>query len=245
MDKPVVVFVHGTRTTRHEWDGYETLLPQAQVVAIDLPGHGELQHVSCTRESVLATIDDAVAQASPRQPVVVVGHSLGGYCSALWAQERRRTGQPGPDALVLVGSSGDPKSRLGWIYKGFAKLLPLVGFERMTRWANRMYRLLGEKGELPGPEAYEALSDAWAIVFDECGPDNLREIACPVVLVNGQFDQMRVHVRQFAAAARRPVRHIVLGATHMLPITHAEALAGIIADVIDVATSTRGRSLGQ
>lgn len=242
MDRPLVVFVHGTRTTRHEWDGYETLLPQAQVLAIDLPGHGELQHVACTRESVLATIDDAVAQASPRQPVLVVGHSLGGYFSALWAQERRRRGQPGPDALVLVGSSGDPKSVLGWIYKGFAKLLPIVGFERMTRWANRMYRILGEKGELPGPEAYEALSDAWAIVFGGCGPDNLRDIDCPVVLVNGQFDQMRVHAKQFAAAARRPAQYIVPRATHMLPVTHAEALAGIVADVIEegVRTCARG-----
>src|SRR5699024_880047 len=38
--RPRLVLVHGTRMDRHEWAAYPDLLPGAEVVAVDLPGHG-------------------------------------------------------------------------------------------------------------------------------------------------------------------------------------------------------------
>ena len=69
-------------------------------------------------------------------------------------------------------------------------------------------------------------------MFDECGPANLRDVQCPVVLVNGQFDQMRVHAKRFASHASHVSAHVVRRATHQLPKTHPEKLAVIIDDTI-------------
>ncbi len=234
MVKPLLVMAHGTRTTKEEWDGYDALLPEAQVLPVDLPGHGARLGTRCTEASVLATFDEAVGSARPGQPVVLLGHSLGGYLAAWYAAELTAQGRDGVLAgLVLVGTTADPASRMAWIYKVFAQLLPRIGHERMTLVANALYRAMGERGELPGPEAYEALGDSWRIVFEHCGPENLRAVRCPVVFVNGQYDQMRLHVRRFAAMTPDTRQYVVRGATHLLPVTHPAALAGIVARVLE------------
>lgn len=231
MTRPLVVLVHGTRQTRHEWDGYAELLPGAELLAIDLPGHGSRAGERCTREAAMAAIHDAVRSRDDGQPVVLVGHSLGGYLAALYMEESTTAGRDDVDALVLVGTTADPASPVAGVYRGFAKILPIVGFERMTTIANVFYRALGERGELPGPESYEALDDAWKVVFADCGPRNLEPVRAPVTIVNGQFDQMRLHARRWAAASGNATVHLVPGATHLLPITHKPQLAAILAEV--------------
>lgn len=113
-------------------------------------------------------------------------------------------------------------------YKGFLWLIAALGVQRMTSISNAFYRLIGNRGELPGQESYQALADGWRVVFDECGPANLRDVQCPVVIVNGQFDQMRVHAKRFANQASHVSAHVPRGATHQLPKTHPAELAAII-----------------
>lgn len=232
MVKPLVVMVHGTHESKAEWDGYDALLPIARVLPIDLPGHGARTDLRCTRSNVIAVLDEAVAQAEPDQPVVLVGHSLGGYFSALYAQHLADEGRDDLAALVLVGTTADPSSKVALGYKGFMWLMSVIGVGRMAALSNAFYRLIGNRGELPGVESYQALADGWRVVFDECGPANLRDVRCPVVLVNGQFDHMRVHAKQFANHASNVSAHVVRGATHQLPNTHASKLAAIIADTV-------------
>ena len=228
MVKPLVVLVHGTHESKAEWDGYDALLPDVEVLAIDLPGHGDATHQRCTRSNVLAAFEDALAQAEPGQPVVLVGHSLGGYFSALYANYLADEGRDDLAALVLVGTTADPSSLIALGYKGFLWLISALGVQRMTTISNAFYRLIGNRGELPGQESYQALADGWRVVFDECGPANLRDVQCPVVLVNGQFDQMRVHAKRFANQASNVSAHVLRGATHQLPKTHPAKLAAII-----------------
>ncbi|RRD46877.1 alpha/beta fold hydrolase [Tessaracoccus sp. OH4464_COT-324] len=219
--KPLVILVHGTRITKEEWAGYDELLPQAEVHAFDLPGHGDRQELRCTRTHILDAFDAALARRRPGQPVILVGHSLGGYFS-MWYVARRR---PDLAALVLVGATADPARPLAAVYRGFAKLLDWVGAERMTRFVNRVVRLVGVKEVQPGPELYEALGEAWQLVFDECGPERLHGVETPVWIINGQWDQMRLDARAYAEAAGGAQQMIVPGATHLLPLTHPEQLA--------------------
>lgn len=232
--KPLMVLAHGTRTTKAQWDGYDELVPAAELLPIDLPGHGTLQGQTCDYDAVIDVFDAALATARPGQRVIVGGHSLGGYLAGLYAEHLTQSGRGDELAgLVLVGTSADPSSPLASVYKGFARVLPVVGFERMTKVANVMYRALGIKADYPGPESYEALADAWGLVFGRCGPHNLRDLQCPVVLVNGQFDQMRIHARQYAAQVPSTTIHLVKGASHVLPMTHPDRLAAILNDVAE------------
>lgn len=211
-----------------QWEPYRRLLPGVEVVAVDLPGHGHRLGERFTTDAAVAVIAEAVEQGSAGRRVVLAGHSLGGYMASVYAARR-----PGHLAgLVLVGASADPASSLAGVYRGFARLLPRVGPERMARAANRVMRWLGARGPmaaaLPGGEAYAALPDAWQAVMDECGPQLLAQVGCPVLIVNGGLDQMRVHERRYAAAAREARIVTVPHATHLLPLTHPEQLSALL-----------------
>src|SRR5699024_10662611 len=133
----------------------------------------------------------------PGQPVVLAGHSLGGYLAMLYAAEHPDSLQ----ALVLIGSSAEPVGPLAAVYRTFAALLPRVGAQRMASGSNRVMRWFGVCPEtLTDAQSYAALPAAWAVVFEECRASLLGEVNCPIFLVNGQFDQMRVHARRYAAA---------------------------------------------
>lgn len=228
LAQPRLVLVHGTRMDARQWEPYRRLLPGVEMVPVDLPGHGSRLGERFTTDAAVAVIAEAVEGAGPGRRVVLAGHSLGGYMATVYAARR-----PGHLArLVLVGATADPASRLSGLYRGFARVLPRVGAERMARAANRLMRWLGARGEtaaaLPGGEAYAALPDAWQAVMDDCGPQLLGEVDCPVLIVNGGLDQMRVHQQRYASAAREARVVTVPHATHLLPLTHPEELAALL-----------------
>lgn len=229
-----LILLHGTRMSRRQWRPYEELLPGLPLVVRDLPGHGDRAGEEFTRAAALATVDEAVAEArtlADGKPVLA-GHSLGGYLGAMWAAQHPHD----LGALVLIGATADPAGPLTVLYRGFARALPHLNPERMARWMNVLFRRLGAKGEhaelLPDGSAYAALPAAWQLVMDECGPELLREVGCPVWMVNGQLDQMRIHVRRFAAATANPHVVTVPRATHLMPATHPDEVARVLREAV-------------
>src|SRR5690606_32706139 len=99
------------------------LLPDAELVPVDLPGHGSRHTEEFSADSALETIRAAVDGRSPGQRVVLAGHSLGGYLAMLYADRHPSA----LDALVLVGASAEPVGPLAGVYRRFADLLPRVG----------------------------------------------------------------------------------------------------------------------
>lgn len=239
MDRPTrlprLVLVHGTRMSRAQWEPYRALLPELELITVDLPGHGARVAEEFTGPAALATIEVAVREAAAPgsdgalpPPPVLVGHSLGGYLAALWAAERSdRLG-----ALVLVGASADPAGPLTGVYRGFARVVPRMDGDRLGRGMNLVFRALGARGEhaaaLPDGAAYASLPAAWSFVIDHAGPGLLDEVTCPVVLLNGQLDQMRLHARRYAAHARDARVVTVRGATHLMPATHPRQVAAVL-----------------
>lgn len=219
--------------SHRQWAPYAELVPGAELVAPDLPGHGDRLGESFTTDGAVAAIGQAVEGAAPGQPVVLAGHSLGGYMATVYAA--RHPGQL--HSLVLIGASADPGSRAAVVYKAFAAVLPRVGYERM---GDRVNRLLGRLGTpqalMPDNAAYAATADAWAAVMHDCRPELLSAVDCPVVLVNGQFDQMRIGARQFRAHCRRWSEVTVPGATHLLPLTHPSELADVLRSTVAAAS---------
>ncbi|HIT75577.1 MAG TPA: alpha/beta hydrolase [Candidatus Avipropionibacterium avicola] len=231
--EPLVVLLHGTRMSSAVWQPYRPLLPGIEICAPDLPGHGDRVGEEFTLATVEAVIDRAVAQRRPGQPVLLAGHSLGGYLASWWAW--RHPDQV--DALVLLGATADPRSRWAGAYRWFARLVPRVRPERLATFSNRLMWLVGARGDkaaaLPDASGYAVLPQAWDLVMTHCSPDLLRVLDCPVVLANGQWDQMRADVAAHAAAAKRSRVVTVPRATHLMPITHPRQVAAIIAETVD------------
>jgi len=114
--RPTLVFIHGLGGTTATWDGCVAILGATySTIAIDLLGHGQSpvpeDSAEYSRDRALADIDDVIASADG--PVVLVGHSLGGYLSLAHAATR-----PGVVNGVVVLNTGpgfrDPEKREGW-----------------------------------------------------------------------------------------------------------------------------------
>lgn len=232
MTPPRLVLVHGTRVSHTQWDlpAYRETLGGLDVAAPDLPGHGRRAGERFTTAAAVAAIEEAVESGDRALPVVLAGHSLGGYMAMAYAARHpeRLAG------LVLVGASAVPQGAGAAAYRGFATLVARVGPERMARLSDRVLRRMAgpEPSDtvLAGGASYEATADAWSAVMRDCRPEQLREVTAPVLLVNGQFDQLGVHARRFAAHCRDARVVVVPRASHLLPITHPEVVAVLLRD---------------
>ncbi len=101
---PVVVLVHGTNDQAGLWwRTVAALKGHYRVVAIDMPGHGE----SAPAEGPLdmKMMQDGVATivetVSPDEPVVLIGNSMGGWASLLYALD-----SPARVRQLVLESSG-------------------------------------------------------------------------------------------------------------------------------------------
>ena len=113
---PTIVFVHGLGMSGATWQAVVDLLaPLHETIAVDLLGHGESplpdDPAEYTRDAALVDLDDVIASAAG--PVVLVGHSLGGYLALAHAATR-----PGVARALVVLNTGpgyrDPERREEW-----------------------------------------------------------------------------------------------------------------------------------
>jgi magnesium chelatase accessory protein len=81
---PTVLLLHGTGAATHSWRSLAPLLTDhAEVIAIDLPGHGFTSVPTPAQRSTLFSLPGmaagvtALLQVLQRQPALIVGHSAG------------------------------------------------------------------------------------------------------------------------------------------------------------------------
>ena len=190
-------------------------------------------------ERCVEVIDGAVRRASAGGPVVLVGHSLGGYAAMAYAA-RHGDALAG---LVLAGASATPAGPGAGIYRGVAALTDRLGPARMTRVNDRVLRRLypAERIEpvIAGGYYFAPTASAWREVMTHCRPEMIADIACPVLLLNGQYDQFRLGVRRFRRAVPAARIETIRGATHLSnldrPEAFADALLRFARDVTDSA----------
>lgn len=207
---PKLVFVHGTDSSAQEYDVYRTLLPAFDVQTIDLPGHGSRAGQAFSTQAAMDVIDEAVRDSGP---VVLIGHSLGGYLATRYAA----TSSTELMGLILLGATGDPQSRLGGIYK-------LAGWfsEAADRFRPRRPRP-GSDAKPVGPNP----AAVWRSVFNDCSAEQVSLTSCPVLIINGQFDQMRVHEKRYQRLSGAKVVEIPRG-SHLASTRRPQEVAAAI-----------------
>lgn len=213
---PHVVLVHGSRLSSSQWRPQQPLLEgHVTVGLVDLPGHGRRAAERFTLDRCVEVVDEAVDDAPPGAPVVLVGHSLGGYVAMAYAEAHggRLAG------LVLAGCSATPTGPGAAVYRGVAALTDRLGPHRMTRVNDRLLRRL-YPAELIEPVIAEGYffaptPAAWREVMTRCRPSMLSGLRCPVLLLNGQWDQFRLGVRAFRRVCPQARVEVIRGATHL------------------------------
>ncbi|MGL5908897.1 MAG: alpha/beta fold hydrolase, partial [Phycicoccus sp.] len=201
--------------------------------------HGSRRGEPFTWEAALEVVGEAVEGGSA-EPVVLAGHSLGGYLAMAWAA-RHPTRLAG---LGLLGAAAVPTGPGAALYRGLSRVEARLGSRRMSRVLDREFDAL-----LP-PElaavvkevgyGFDGIPAAWDGVMGECRPAMLAEVTAPVLLCAGRFDQLRVDTRRFVRAARsaRWVRVVVVpGALHVFPLTHPRETAAALWELVAAARS--------
>jgi pimeloyl-ACP methyl ester carboxylesterase len=192
---------------------------------VDLPGHGVRVAEEFTLERCTEVIEEAVAAAPTAAPVILVGHSLGGYAAMAYAARRAH----GLSGLVLAGCSATPVGAGAAAYRWVARTTDRLGPARMTRINDRvLHRLYPSERIDPvidGGYYFAPTAAAWNAVMAECRPSMLWGVACPVLLLNGQYDQFRIGVREVLRACRHAHVEVVRGAGHLANLDRPEAFA--------------------
>ena len=229
-----VVLVHGSRLSGAQWAPVlPRLSPYVDAVAVDLPGHGRRAGEEFTLGRCTDVVQDEVAAAGPGTPVVVVGHSLGGYV----AQAHAARHSADLAGVVLAACSADPVGPGAAVYRGVAALTERLGPQRMERLTVRFLRRryppevsepLIAGGYYPAPTAA-----AWREVMLRCRADMLADVRCPVLLLNGQYDQFRLGERRFRRACPAAEVEHLPGAGHLANLSRPDEFADAVLRFVD------------
>ena len=207
---PPVLFLHGMADDSSVWaKTVAALNGEVASTVIDLPGHGRSSAPSepsaYAREALLTHIDDVLANTGP---AVLVGHSLGGYLGLAHSLTR-----PGAlRGLVLVATGPgfrDPAGRERW---------------------NERVRASAPNLDIPAVAATAGLHTDSMVI------DRLSEVTVPVSLLIGGEDKGFAGAADYLARKLPDVRRQTIdGARHRLMLTHPEAVAAAVRDIIAAA----------
>jgi pimeloyl-ACP methyl ester carboxylesterase len=209
-----LLFVHGLGASGATWDGcVSALSPRYRCVTVDLLGHGASpvpdDPAEYTRDGALADLDGVIGSSDG--PVVLVGHSLGGYLSLAHAATR-----PGAAAAVVVLNTGpgfrDPDKREAWN-------------ERSRRNAHRF--------GVP-PQAAELNLQHDSVVMDR-----LADIATPTLVLAGELDRPEyANSGQYLERKMHDARlQVIAGGEHNMQETHAAEVAAAIEQFVERSLS--------
>ncbi|EWT03418.1 alpha/beta hydrolase [Intrasporangium oryzae NRRL B-24470] len=232
-----LVLIHGSRLSSAQWAPQLPLLPERfSVGLVDLPGHGSRASEEFTLDRCVEVIDEAVRAAPAGRHVVLVGHSLGGYAAMAYAAQRGSA----LSGLVLADCSATPTGPGAAIYRGVAALTDRIGEARMTRFNDRVLRRLYAPERIDaviaGGYSFAPTAAAWNEVMTWCRPAMLCALACPVLLLNGRWDQFRLGTNAFTRSCPQARVEIIRGATHFANLDQPEAFAAALvrfADSVD------------
>lgn len=246
---PLVVFIHPTRMNRTYWTPQiEALSGSHRILAVDLPGHGQLERERFTLPAAVAVVRAAIDSERPaapaglpaddQPPTVIVGLSLGGYVAMALAAETPQIA----DALVLAGSTAEPTGRRAHPFRALAlaydRAHHLV-FDRLSasfirrRYPDGLGDLLVTSGF-----AYRGAAEALRSLAGEPFLPRIAAYPGTVVLVNGSRDlAMRPGERRFLARTRRGRLVTLPGAYHLSSLDRPAEFTAVIRSAIDEAVA--------
>lgn len=201
---PVLVLLHGAGDQAAAWSIVAPkLLPGRTLVVPDLPGHGDSapEKGPLPVETLLAGLSAVLDETVPKEPVTIVGNSLGAWLATLWAKEHPER----VERIVLV--NGGP-------LKHAAEGLTLQPKDRAE--ARKAVEALRDPGSIRVPD----------FVLDDVVREAARGPIARLAAASGGMEKFVLDGR--LAEVMVPVE-IVWGASdRMLPLSYAEAmLAGL------------------
>ncbi|HEU5000951.1 MAG TPA: alpha/beta hydrolase [Lapillicoccus sp.] len=243
-----LVLVHGSRLSATQWAPQITRLAAVEgieVVVPDLPGHGARAAEPFTLDRAVGAVAAAVEGEPVADRVILAGHSLGGYVAATYAATYPRR----LDGLVLLGAAAVPRGAGAAAYRAVALLTERAGPDRMTRVNDRVLGRLYPRDlvdpVVAGGYWFGPTRAAWRDVMARCGPHQLREVTCPVLIAGGRYDQLMLDANRYARAAphARVVR--IPGAGHFAGFDRPDEVTALLLEFAEFVTGVADGTLGR
>jgi pimeloyl-ACP methyl ester carboxylesterase len=241
-----LVLVHGSRLSATQWAPQVTRLAAQKwldIVVPDLPGHGARAEEPFTLDRAVGAVAAAVEGEPAAERVVLAGHSLGGYVAATYAAAYPRR----LDGLVLLGAAAVPRGAGAAAYRAVALATERAGPDRMTRVNDRVLgRLYPTEVVDPvvaGGYWFGPTRAAWRDVMTRCGPHQLREVTCAVLVAGGRYDQLMRDANRYARAAPhgRVVR--IPGAGHFAGFDRPDEVAALLLEFAEFVSGPANGTL--
>lgn len=175
-------------------------------------------------DAIAAAIDEVGGRA------LLAGVSMGGY---LALAAGHRIGAPQIAGITAIGCTAKPGTRAGVVYTATAALAQRSPdrYDRVTERAmRRMVPPELSDAVMEGGFATASFRDA---VREITRLDSLADVAAydgPVWFLNGTFDQMRLHEKQFLATAAEGRLTVWPGKNHLTVLSDPQRLARFIDD---------------
>lgn len=251
---PVVVFVHGWVCTLDAWH-YQRLAMRGAVrlVFMDLRSHGASGRSGPSNSSLsdlAGDLADVITQVTPRGPVILVGHSMGGMAVLQLAQDQPDLFASRVRGVVLVGTSAGGMMRGSPAFRRIVPLLRVAG--PVLQWGRSFnsYSVIKRWGLGPGAEErhvdmsnemllrtpLHALTDFYINFVDLDLTAALPTVArAHTTIICGTDDQLTPpeHSRRLAKAIDGSTLRLVEGVGHMIVFEDHETVTAAIEDVVE------------
>lgn len=240
-----IVLLHGVGLDRTIWDAVSAelgrVLPESEVIALDLPGHGAQPPL--THEVSLGDLAADVLDRMPAGPVHLVGFSVGALIAQHIAVHH-------PDRVLTLTCVNSVCDRNGQEAAAVAGRLETAGVDFALGAERAVDRWFPDGTGIPGAPAlrdrtrrillandvpsYLHVYRVFATGDAELAPE-LHRITVPVLAVTGSEDPGSTPEMSYRIAERIPGTHvhIIQGARHMVPDTHPELLSALIAELVN------------
>lgn len=226
-DLPTIVFLHGGVINRNMWlPVMAELEGRFQLVAVDIPGHGDLQDqrfdMTSSVERVIEVMDVLGVERA-----VQVGLSLGGYVAqALASVHPERV-----DGLVLSGATIRYTGWDGWSTRLYGYLMPLLALPAKRAFAKQLRASEPEYAEpiLAGGLAMKAGGRALRVLPGRDYAGEMSGYSGPIVIANGERDaDNREHEKYFKEHFPDATSVVIDDAGHACAVQQPAAFAAAV-----------------
>jgi pimeloyl-ACP methyl ester carboxylesterase len=182
QSKPTIVLVHGAWETSAVWQqvAHELRADQYKVIAVDLPGRpsNPLPIDKVTLQLYQQTVSKAIA--SQQSPVVLVGHSFGGFTISNEAEAEPSKIKTLVYIAAYIPEDGESMLTLASQDKG-SHVPPTLSINKSAGTVSVLYAARA------GLFANDASPDLGKLVADSLVDEPLAPLATPVHLTNDRF----------------------------------------------------------
>ena len=227
-DRPLIIALHAMWMEARSFEGFAASMPEWRVVSLDQRGHGLSDHSpDYSRDAFIRDIAALLNHLGARDPVVLIGNSLGGTNAFMFAARH-------PERVrAMVIEEGPPEQR--------ETLSFVLDWRGIYPTSEALERKIGERLAWSVKPSFRETARGWTLAFDPEELVSMKDVLngdfwqewlatrCPALVVRGTTSKAVDGKLLESMAAKRPNTEFVsLEAGH---VAHHDDPMGFVASV--------------